>query len=206
MPEETQDIAVPQTTALDGPKKQIKGMEEFDAEELVVPFIRLIQATSDVKNGNPGQLINSSTNQAFDSLDVVFIGYSKGYVSFEDPKTKEKKPPQREYRLLAIDQKTKYPLIFNVTSITSIGEVKRLLNSFYQASCPMWSEIVRVSGQKRSGKSGIYYALSFENLEENTDEAMVAAEKFYDTHASSILKNMEGEADPHNQEVEDIDV
>lgn len=168
-------------------KKNIPGMGQFDAEELQVPYIRLIQPTSKTENGQPGEFINSSTNQAMRSVDMVFICFGKSMVSFKDPKTGVEKKPQRQYKLLGINQVTKFPAIFAVSSISSIIEVKKLLNAFWQEGRPLWSKVIRMTSQKMNGDYGVYYKVNFELLADTSEEAQKEYAAFYGSNAENIL-------------------
>ena len=185
-------------------KKNIPGMGQFDAEDLQIPYIRLIQPTSKTENGNPGEFINSSTNQVMKTVDIVFICFGKSMVTFKDPKTGAEKKPQRQYKLLGIDQVTKFPAIFAVSSISSIIEVKKLLNAFFQEGRPLWSKVIRMTSQKMNGDYGVYYKVNFELVEDTPEEAQKEYAAFYESNAENILG---GEAEGTSAvEVEDVEV
>lgn len=185
-------------------KNNIPGMGQFDAEELQIPYIRLIQPTSKTENGNPGEFVNASTNQAFKEIEMVFVCFGKSMVSFKDPKTGEEKKPQRQYKLLGINQTTKFPAIFAVSSISSIIEVKKLLNAFWQEGLPLWSKVIKMTSQKMTGDYGIYYKVNFEIVGDTSSEAQAEYAAFYESNAENILG---GEAEGTSAvEVEDVEV
>lgn len=184
-------------------KKDIPGMEQFNAEELQIPYIRLIQPTSKTENGNPGEFVNASTNQAFKEVEMVFVCFGKSMVQFEDKKTGEKKQPQRQYKLLGINQTTKFPAIFAVSSVSSIIEVKKFLNAFWQEGLPLWSKVIKMTSQKMTGDYGIYYKVNFEIVGDTTEEARKEYASFYEQNAHSILgEEAEGTG---GVEIQDVD-
>jgi hypothetical protein len=206
MPEETA-VAVQGegSTEVAMQKKDIPGMGQFDAEDMSIPFIRLIQPTSKVENGNPGQLINSATNQVMDKIEVVFIAFAKDWVTFKDPKTNVDKKPQRQYKFLAINQATKWPVIIAISSISSIIEAKKLLNAFWQNNLPMWTKVIEVSGERMSGKFGVYYKLNFKEVGDTESEVRENAAQFFEEHADSVLGKAEG-TEGEDEPVEDVSI
>ena len=56
------------------------GMEAFDADDIVIPKMRIVQPTSE--EGTPGTFRLNLTEEEFHALDVVFIKATKGRVLF----------------------------------------------------------------------------------------------------------------------------
>lgn len=173
-------------------KKDIPGLEAFDAEELMIPYIRLIQGASKVDHGNPGQFINSSTGKVQDIHNIVFVCFSKDMVAFKDPKTQVPGEPQRRYKLLGIDIDNRYPIILAVTSGSSIGAIKVMLNSFYQEGIPLYERVVKMYSEKKIGQFGAYYALRFEIGGTPSEEVILTAGQLLQSASSIFGKKAEG--------------
>jgi hypothetical protein len=82
---------------------------------------------------------------------------------------------------------TKFPAIFAVSSISSIIEVKKLLNAFWQEGRPLWSKVIRMTSQKMNGDYGVYYKVNFELLEDTSEEAQKEYASFFEANANNIL-------------------
>lgn len=204
MEEEIPVISLEETKprSMDLTKKDIPGLEAFDAEELMIPYIRLIQGASKVDHGNPGQFINSSTGKVQDLHNIVFVCFSKDMVAFKDPNTNLPGEPQRRYKLLGIDIDNRYPVILAVTSGSSIGAIKVLLNSFYQEGIPLYERVVKMSSEKKIGQRGAYFTLRFEVGGMPSDEVILTAGQLLQSASSIFGKKAEGTTD--TDKVEEI--
>lgn len=188
----TKAVAKKEETSVDllADRKPIPGMEHFGADDLIVPFIKLIQGTSDVKDGRPGQFINTTTNKVFDSKEFIIITYKPEYVKFKKDDGTEEEVPQ--YRILAIDPETKWP-VFIVARGTSIWPFKNYLNKFWQEGRPLYSALTGVGSVKKDNKAGkgVYHVLAFEEMQEMDDATIAWCYSFYEKYGKKMTESPE---------------
>ena len=141
-------------------------MEGFDAGDIVIPMIKLIQGTSNVKAGRSGQFINTNTNEVSDHAELILITYSK-----EEKDWNDGKGPKPQYKFLALDMVTKMPVFLYVGG-TSLWPAKAYLNVFWQQGVPLWYAVTGIASVSKDNKAGLgkYYVMAFEAMSD-TDEA-----------------------------------
>ncbi len=140
--------------------KNVPGMENFTAEDLVKPIVKLKQKTSEIEAGVPGQFVNTTSNKAYDSIKAILVTYKKDFKDWEDGKG-----PQLQYEFLALDAETLQPFIFWITG-SSVWEAKRILTQAYQASEPLWSSFINIASEKKTNQKGQQYFVWKMNLGE----------------------------------------
>jgi len=194
--EETTTLANPAEAekALDilNARKPIPGMEHFDPSDIEVPYVKLIQGSSDVADGRPGQFLNAA-GKVVDEISLILITYTKEEKVFEDQESGDKRAYE-QYRFLCLDPITKWP-VFLVARGTSMWPAKKYLNQFIQAGEPLWSQITTVASVKKENKQGKgkYFVMAFESMGD-TDEAMKAyAWSFFDKMGRKMIQSTEAE-------------
>lgn len=189
--------------ALSFEREPIPGMEHFDPADLEVPYIKLIQGTSDVKAGRPGQFINTTSNEVFDAKELILISYAKETKTYENKQTGV--PDVKEqYRFLAIDPVNKFPA-FVVAGGTSLWAAKKYLNQFFQAGMPLFSAVTSISSVSKENKRGLgkYHVVNFEAKGDTPDDLKAFALDFWTKYGKKMIASAEKEDRAAIADVED---
>lgn len=178
----------------------IGGLRGFDRSDLPIPFMKLVQPTSqkietaDGKDAPVGSFYFSRNRESKDNLNIVILNAEKGEVHWEGDDE-----PSVVYRIIAVHKGSTDPFSFMISG-TSRWEFKKLLGEIESVGLKnIYDMSVSVSSEKVEGEKGKWYIMKFALADELSDSELKTA----DSLAGRFAKEGEEEVDPEEVEIDE---
>jgi len=180
----------------------IKGLEDIPISMMPVPWVRLVQPTSqkvdmaDGKDASVGSFYFSDTKTSVDKLDFIMLRAKIGSISFErDGKMQD--VSKLAILGMILDNKKIFVLSLPVTSFGSFSVLIALMKE--QNLEKTWEYVISLTSEKRENDRGKFYVAKF-NLGQKVEPDLIAElEEKYHQYGSVLDRK-----DPNSESSESL--